>query len=135
MRSAPANCKSRKKARNLEERRRLRSNGAATALQHALDHAASRAELDVLMLADDHGLVVCNSQTGLDLRMLAAVTPMVARGRVNASIKRRGEDRQLSVRSIELQGETFHVAALGGQFGAREREIAASVAAARRILA
>lgn len=119
----------------LEERRRQRPNGAAHALQRALNSAADRAGLDVLMLADEGGMVVCNSQTGLDLSMLAAVTPMVARGRVKASIKRRGESKQLSVRSIDLLGETFYVAALGGQFGAREREVACGVAAARRILA
>jgi hypothetical protein len=88
-----------------------------------------------MLIADDGGLVVCNSQTNLDLRMLAAVTPMVARGRVTAQVKRRGESRELSVRTIDLLGETFHVAALGGGFGAREREIASGVAAARRILA
>lgn len=121
--------------RPLRERRKGRPLGAAAALQRALDSAAARAALDVLVLADDQGLVVCNSRTGLDLRMLAAVTPMVARGRVKASIKRRGKAKQMSVRTIELQGETFHVAALGGDFGDRERELASSIAAARRILA
>ena len=135
MKSVQPSARRRRPARSLEERRKGRPKGAAQALQRALDCAAGRGRLDVLMLADDQGLVVCNSQTGLDLRMLAAVTPMVARGRVRASVKRRGEDKSLSVRTIELEGETFHVAALGGEFGHREREIASTVAAARRILA
>jgi hypothetical protein len=121
--------------RPLPERRKKRSSSAAAALQCALDCAATRGDLDVLLLADEGGMVVCNSATPLDLRMLAAVTPIVARGRVRASIKRRGHEKELSVRTIELQGERFHVAALGGEFGARERELANGVAAAQRILA
>jgi hypothetical protein len=105
------------------------------ALKLALSRAADRGSLDVVLIADDFGMLVAHSQTDLDLNMVAAITPIVGRGRACASIRRNGELREITVRPMELQQETFYVAALGGRHGARLREVASSVAASRRILA
>ena len=119
----------------LRERRSERSNNPCTALELALSRAADRGSLDVVLIADDLGMLVAHSHTDLDLDMVAAVTPIVGRGKACASIRKNGELREITVRPMELQDETFYVAALGGQHGARMREVASSVAATRRILA
>jgi hypothetical protein len=118
----------------LYERRRNRFTDTRSALIAAFDSAVARGELDLVVVADDSGFVVSNSSTELDLTMLAAVTPLVARGRARATVRRDGQERGLSVKAIEVLGETLYVACLGGQFGARERELATSASAARRIL-
>ena len=100
--------------RPLFERRRNRPDDTASALVSAFDHAVQRAELD--------------------LAMLAAVTPLVARGSARAAVRRDGVEREYSVRSIKVLGETLFVGALGGNFGPRERELATSANATRRIL-
>lgn len=117
-----------------DRRRANRPEDTKSALIAAFDSAVSRGELDVVVVADESGFVVSNSSTELDLSMLAAVCPLVARGRTRASVKRDGEERGLSVKSIEVLGETLYIAALGGKFGPRERELATSASAARRIL-
>ena len=88
--------------RPLFERRRNRPNDTATALISAFDHAVQRAELDVLIVTDEAGILVSASTTEL--------------------------------RSIKVLGETLFVGALGGNFGPRERELATSAVATRRIL-
>jgi hypothetical protein len=113
----------------------LRSPHAARALELALEAARSQGALDLVMITDDFGRVVCTSPTHLDLDELAAVTPIVARNRARARVRRKGEERELSVRSMRLMGETFHVAALGGRAPIRERLVSKSVAATVRILA
>jgi ketopantoate hydroxymethyltransferase len=106
----------------------------ATALISAFDHAVARADLDALIVADESGILVSNNTTELDLAMLAAVTPLVARGTAKALIRRDGAQLEFSVRTIEVLGETLYVGALGGNFNNRERELTASASAARRIL-
>jgi hypothetical protein len=101
----------------------------------ALTCAASRGGCDAEMVADDKGMLVSNSNTPLDLEMLAAVTPIVARGEARASIKRGGRARELAVDSIEVLGEVLHVAVLGGADDSRITELSRTLAAARRILA
>ncbi len=118
-----------------EERRRHRPLGTADALNCALNAAADRGRLDAVIVTDDRGMLVSKSATTLDLEMLAAVTPIVARGQVRAKIKRSGFKRELSVRSMQVMGETLHVAALGGDYAGRERELLLSASATRRILA
>ena len=120
--------------RPLFERRRDRPTETAAALISAFDHAARRGELDVLIVTDEAGILVSSSTTELDLSMLAAVTPLVARGTAKANIKRDGNEREYSVRSIKVLGETLYVGALGGKFGPRERELATTASAAKRIL-
>lgn len=120
--------------RPLFERRRDRPNETAAALISAFDHAARRGELDVLIVTDEAGILVSSSTTELDLSMLAAVTPLVARGTAKANVKRDGNEREYSVRSIKVLGETLYVGALGGKFGPRERELATTASAAKRIL-
>lgn len=121
--------------RPLNERRQHRPIGAADALICALNAAADRGELDAVIVTDDRGMLVSKSATTLELEMLAAVTPIVARGQVRANIKRNGKQRELSVRSMNVMGEVLHVAALGGQYDRRERELLSSASATRRILA
>jgi hypothetical protein len=122
-----------KPGRRVLERRKQRAPGAADALELALTSAAGE-QLDVLLIADDQGMLVCHGRTELDLEMLAAVTPIVARGRAKASIKRNGAARELTVKTIRVCEETLHVAALGGDASARALGLMRSVAAARRIL-
>lgn len=117
------------------ERRRCRSNSAAEALELALTGAAQRGKLDVVLLADDTGMLVANSRTDLDLSMLAAVTPIVGRGRATPRVHRDGERRDMSVHPLELAGELFYVAAIGGDHKTRQRELRGSAAATQRILA
>lgn len=120
--------------RPLFERRRSRPTETAAALISAFDHAARRAELDVLIVTDEAGILVSSSTTELDLAMLAAVTPLVARGSAKANVRRDGSTREYSVRSIQVLGETLYVGALGGKFGPRERELATTASATKRIL-
>lgn len=119
----------------LDERRQLRAGNTVDALQLALDCAAQRATCDAILIADDKGMLVAASTTTLELEMLAAVTPIIARGEALATIRRRGEARELSVQTLEVLGETLHVAVLGGSEQARQLELAKSAAAAARILA
>ena len=101
----------------------------------ALTSSAQRGACDAVLLADDEGMLVCKSKTGLDLEMLAAVTPIVARGEARATIKRAGETRELAVETVELLGERLHVAVLGGHSEARKIELRRTLAATKRILA
>ncbi|PRQ03559.1 hypothetical protein ENSA5_14910 [Enhygromyxa salina] len=121
--------------RRVVERRKQRSNGTADALELALSAAADGGVLDVVLIADDFGMLVASSNTTLDLEMLAAITPIVSRGRAKASIKRNGEHRDLSVKSIRVLDETLHIAALGGDPSTRALSVMRTVTAARRILA
>jgi hypothetical protein len=67
--------------------------------------------------------------------MLAAITPIVGRGQAVPRVRRAGQARDMSVLPVELDGEQFYVAAVGGRYLARHRELEESVAATRRILA
>ena len=118
-----------------DDRRRRRSSSSAVALELALTSAASRGKLEAVILVDDDGLLVARNRTALDLSMLAAVTPIVGRGHAVPKIKRDGKPLDFTVSALELCGEMFYVAALGGTFGDRRRELAGSIAAAKRILA
>lgn len=117
------------------ERRRRRSRNVGEALELALTHAARRGQLDAVLVVDEQGMLVAKSDTELDLTMLAAVTPIVGRGKAVPRVRRNGEARDLSVDTVELMGEVLYVAALGGTYRARAREVAGSLAAARRIMA
>ena len=100
----------------------------------ALSAAANESQLDVVLIADDFGMLVASSHTPLDLEMLAAITPIVSRGRAKASVKRNGEQRELSVKSIKVMDETLHIAALGGDPSTRAMGVMRSVTVARRLL-
>ncbi len=117
------------------DRRRQRSNFAAQAIELALTSAAGRGGLEALLVVDDDGLLVAQSRCPIDLSMLAAVTPIVGRGQATPRIKRDGRALDLSVEPIDLMGDRFYVAALGGRYLDRRRELAGSAAAAQRILA
>lgn len=117
------------------ERRRNRSENAADALELALKSAVDRGNLDVLVLVDDEGMVVAQSPTTMDLSMLAAITPIVGRGRAVPRVRRGGELCEMSVDTLEIHDELLYVAALGGERRARRREIRGSIAATQRILA
>jgi len=117
------------------ERRRQRSHNAADALRLALTRAVHRGALEAMILVDDEGLLVAQSETGIDLSMLAAVTPIVGRGRAIPKVSRNGEPLEMNVCVVELEGELFYLAALGGTRLTRHRELSGGRAAARRILA
>jgi hypothetical protein len=116
------------------ERRKHRASSTADALELALSSAAADSQLDVVLIADDSGMLVAASHTPLDLEMLAAITPIVSRGRAKANVKRNGDQRELSVKSLRVFDETLHVAALGGDAQSRALGVMRSVTAARRIL-
>lgn len=119
----------------LFDRRKRRSSSTAVAIELALTSAAARAKLDALLVVDDDGMLVARSRGSLDLSMLAAVTPIVGRGQAIPRIKRDGRALDLSVETIEIDGERFYVAALGGRYLERKRELDTGALAARRILA
>jgi hypothetical protein len=118
-----------------KDRRQRRTNDAATALELALSSAARRGELAAVLVVDEQGMLVAKSNTDLDLTMLAAVTPIVGRGKAIPRVRRGGEPLDMSVDVLELLGEVLYVAALGGTHRDRVREVAGSMAAARRIMA
>ena len=118
-----------------QERRRQRSTHAGEALELALSSAARRGQLDAVLVVDEQGMLVAKSDTDLDLTMLAAVTPIVGRGKAVPRVRRGGEPLEMSVDTLELLGEVLYVAALGGNHRTRTREVAGTVAAARRIMA
>ena len=118
-----------------QERRRRRSNNAAEALELALSSAARRGRLDAVLVVDEQGMLVAKSDTELDLTMLAAVTPIVGRGKAVPRVRRNGEPLDMSVDIVEVLGEVLYVAALGGTHKTRNREVAGTMAATRRIMA
>ena len=118
-----------------QDRRRRRSTNAAEALELALSCAARRGQLDAVLVVDEQGMLVAKSDTELDLTMLAAVTPIVGRGKAVPRIRRGGEALDMSVNIVEVLGEVLYVAALGGTYKTRNREVAGSMAATRRIMA
>jgi hypothetical protein len=117
------------------DRRKMRAVSAARAVELAFERAASRGGLDAVLLVDTAGMLVAKTRGGPDLGMLAAVVPLVGRGQVSATVKRRGEMRELTVRPVQIGSEVMYLGALGGAYGDRLREVGTSAAAARRILA
>ncbi len=120
--------------RDGRERRKQRSDSAAEAIVLALAASARRAGLDAVVLCDEDGLLVAASPCDYDLDPVAAVAPIVGRGKVAAHV-RRGEDvRPMRVEPVEVGPELLYVAAIGGDPKARAREARWGAAAARRIL-
>ncbi len=117
------------------ERRQQRSTNAADALELALTSAARRGQLHAVLVVDESGMLVAQSDTELDLSMLAAVTPIVGRGKAVPRVRRDGQLCELSVDTMEVQDELLYVAALGGTHRTRHRELRGTKAATRRILA
>jgi hypothetical protein len=87
-----------------------------------------------VLVVDDDGMLVAKSRTPHDLTLLAAITPIVGRGHALPRIKKDGQPRDMTVKALELDGETFYVAAVGGRYLSRTRELGESVLAAQRIL-
>ncbi len=116
------------------ERRVDRPADTHSALTRALDSAVARGDLDLVYVTDDFGMLVVGSSTHFDLHELAAVTPIVGRGRADADIHRAGKPRGFSVCEVEVLGETLYVAAVGGCDEVRTREIGISAAATEWIL-
>lgn len=79
-------------------------------------------------------MLVAKSRTALDLTLLAAITPIVGRGQAVPRIKKDGVPRDMAVQVVELAGERFYVAAVGGKYMTRARELGESKLAAQRIL-
>ncbi len=116
------------------ERRVDRPADTYSALTRALDCAVTRGDLDVAYVTDDFGMLVVGSSTHFDLHEIAAVTPIIGRGRADADFRRAGKPRGFSIREIEVLGETLYVAAVGGDDELRAREVGMSAAATERIL-
>ncbi len=120
--------------RDGRERRKNRSNSAADAIVLALSAAAKRSRLDAVVLCDDEGLLVASSPVDYDLAPLAAIAPIVGRGKVSAHVRRGDERRPMRVEPVEVGQELLYVATVGADDRARAREARWSAAAARRIL-
>ncbi len=116
-------------------RRRARPEGAHDALICALNAAAARNGLDALLVTDANGFLVSRSESSLDVEELAAITPIVARGRARASVRRKGEERALGITPIYVMGETLYVAGLGPVRADCEKTVIEGARAAVRILA
>lgn len=116
------------------ERREHRAIGTADALELALTAAAQRGGLEVVLVVDESGMLVSHSRTNVDLTLLAAVIPIVGRGRAVPRVRRNGQQLEMSVRLIEVDGEELYVAAVGGDLGRRQRELRGIMSATRRIL-
>ena len=119
----------------IERRADDRPQTAAGALYRAITVAAARGGLDAVLITDDFGMLIANSHGDLDVTELAAVTPIIGRGRASARVRRAGAFRPLTVKPVFVGGEHLYVTGVGGEFGARQREVASSIAAVRRILA
>lgn len=116
------------------ERRRCRPQDSIAAITSAFDHAVQRAGLDLVLVADEFGMVVTNSTTSLDLKLLAAVTPIVGRGHAGARVSRGGQPRDFSVRKTRVANEDFYVIAVGSSSNeAREHELSTCITALKRI--
>ena len=107
--------------RPLFERRRHRPDDTASALVSAFDHAVQRAELDVLIVTDESGILVSNSTTELDLAMLAAVTPLVARGSARANVRRDVPEAVMIADMFLAEGVLVRTRGRGGQILREER--------------
>ena len=101
----------------------------------ALDGSAKRGGLAAVVVTDDFGMLVSHSNASFELDMLAAVTPLVARGGTRARVEHRGQPCELKVQSIDLLGERLHFACLGGNARGRAMAMRDSLAATQRILA
>ncbi|RMG97930.1 MAG: hypothetical protein D6705_07420 [Deltaproteobacteria bacterium] len=120
--------------RDGRERRRQRSESAAEAIVLALAAAARRASLDAVVVCDDQGMLVAASPCDFDLDPVAAIAPIVGRGKVAAHVRRGDAVRPMRVEPVEVGPELLYVAAIGGDGRGRAREAKWGAAAARRIL-
>ena len=122
-------------ARPTIERRQNRSEHSADALRLAMNATARRGALEAVLLVDEEGMLVAQNDCQVDLAMLAAVTPLVARGRAVPKIRREGKPLDLAVSSMQMFDETIYIAALGGTRRTRNKALLGTTAAAKRILA
>ncbi len=122
-------------ARPTFERRQNRSDNAGDALRLAMNASVRRGALEAVLLVDEEGMLVAQSDSEVDLAMLAAVTPIVGRGRAVPKIKRDGNKLDLTVGAMEILDETVYVAVLGGSRAGRSRALMGAAAATKRILA
>ena len=116
------------------ERRKRRSTHTADALEFALEAAARRCGLEAVLLVNNYGEMVAQSETRLDLSVLAAVTPIVGRGRAIPRVQRKGEPLDFRVAPVVVGDDLLFVGALGGSRVARSRALRGVTAAAARIL-
>ncbi len=112
------------------ERRVLRSNVPATALQCLLETQVERGALASAVIASSEGLLV--AAVGSDADMIAAVAPMVAEGKSLYGHENDYDD--LSVHSFTVGGERLHIALRGGDRGKHGVLAALSAQGAQRIL-
>lgn len=100
-----------------------------------MNASARRGALDAVLLVDSDGMLVAQSDCNVDLAMLAAVTPIVGRGRAVPKIQRDGKKLELTVGAMDILDEVVYVAILGGSRASRSRALMGTAAATKRILA
>ncbi len=108
-----------------EERRQNRSSDPLVALHYQLAHARSDGHLDVIVVADDAGLVVAGAGAWAACEELAAYAPLLAhapRDRAGwsepglAALSRVAEIRaQVDVQEVDVDGQTMLLCARGGR--------------------
>ena len=100
-----------------KERRIRRSEQTTVALGYYLESLAGRQSWDAVALADDDGLLLGGAGGSIDAEGIAAVAPVAARGMAHPpegflGLVTRG--RPLQVWGLALDGQPFHLAAVGG---------------------
>lgn len=108
------------------ERRVRRSEQPSVALGYYLESLAGRQSWDAVALADDDGLLLGGAGRSIDPEGIAAVAPVAARDTEHApegllGLVTRG--RPLKVWGLSLDGQAFHLAAVGGQHTALPGEM------------
>lgn len=98
------------------DRRVRRSERPTVALGYYLESLADRQSWDVVALADDDGLLLGGAGGGVDPVGIAAVAPVAARGTEHPPEGLLGlitRGRPLKVWGLDLDGQPFHLAAVG----------------------
>jgi hypothetical protein len=99
------------------ERRRRRSASPSEALGLYFESLAARYAWEAVALADDDGLLLGGAGKGVDQEGIAAIAPVAAREHEHPpegllGLVTRG--RPLRVWGVSLDGQSFHLATVGG---------------------
>jgi hypothetical protein len=101
----------------MNERRNRRSEVAGVAATYYLEAVASRAGHEAVVLSDGDGLLLADTGGRAACEAMAAVAPLAGDARIDVDgllgLVTRG--RPLHVWPVEMQGERYYLAAVGGR--------------------
>ena len=124
-------------------RRRERSSDLATALHLQLDYCKDLFKLDLMLMADQSGMVVVSTEQSGVSEVLAAYAPLLSRNRfrenkaeIMARLHRHVGARAglVEVRRLSLEGQDFYICSLGGLGARNELALHRAVNGVRRIM-